>query len=214
MTTADLQAATLYWLRYVNPRGEWVRLSRTGPPGAELAALRRGLGREPGEVPAMWPFYTQANDRGELTPEYAAEHAALSLYGLHQQSQRDSMHRDGVSIGKAVAVLRRRWGGRSAQVQEDKVDWTRVHPIDRRFAAAATATSFSELVLHLRGLVTQLRGISQPLDYTQLYEDLLAWHSPVGATRVRRRWGMEYFTNTGSAPSDEPIDVTDTEKPK
>jgi CRISPR system Cascade subunit CasB len=64
--------------------------------------------------------------------------------------------------------------------------------VDRRFAAAATATSLSEVAVHLRGLVTQLRGLSG-LDYTALYDDLRGWQNAESRARGRRRWGSHYF---------------------
>ena len=43
--------------------------------------------------------------------------------------------------------------------------------VRRRFHAAATSVSVDELVGHLRGLVTLLRGAGIPLDYQQLAEE-------------------------------------------
>lgn len=196
------EAKQWYWTRYLDDEGNWNRRTPHGPPGAELAALRRGLGRPPGDVPAMWPFYTKTNPEGRLTREYAAEHAALCLYGLHQQSQAMPMHRQGVGLGTALLKLRLRVPDqRGTATQGNKIDWSRIDPIDRRFTAAATATDFTELVLHLRGLITQLRGI--PIDYTQLYYDLCDWHVPGLASAVRRRWGMQYFTREKPASDDQ-----------
>jgi hypothetical protein len=41
--------------------------------------------------------------------------------------------------------------------------------------------------VHLRGLVTQLRAIGQPLDYTRLMTDLRDWPDPARLAAVRRR---------------------------
>ena len=43
----------------------------------------------------------------------------------------------------------------------------------------ATSTDTTELIGHLRGLVTLLRGHEQPLDYTRLFSDLCHWDDPV-----------------------------------
>ena len=167
-----------YWQRHTDGHGEWRK--GQSPPGGELAALRRGIGKEPGSVPEMWAFYACLNPDGELTHALRAEHLALGLFALHQQSKAQPMHRGGVGFGAAVRALRR-----SGRFSEDAVD--------RRFAAAATATSATELAMHLRGLVSQLRVISQPLDYTRLLADLREWHQPRGMSAVRRRWGGQYF---------------------
>jgi CRISPR system Cascade subunit CasB len=107
----------------------------------------------------------------------------LVLFAVHQQSQSMLMHRPDVGLGLAMAKLRT-----SGRFTPDAVD--------KRFGAAATATSFTEVVAHLRGLVSQLRTLSpaQPLDYTQLLRDLRDWQDPDRIPAVRRRWGAQYFT--------------------
>ncbi|SER20505.1 CRISPR system Cascade subunit CasB [Actinokineospora terrae] len=166
-----------YWEKYIDDEGRWVEANKS-PSGQHLAAMRRGLGKPPGSVPQMWPLY-EAVVSHEGSPRLAAEHAALCLFGLHQQSQRTPMHTPGVGLGAALRRL-----SRLDNVSEEAVT--------RRFNAAATATSFDELVEHLRRLVTQLRSKAIPLDYTRLHRDLLAWSTPDGQARARRRWGMQY----------------------
>lgn len=213
---ADLDV--MFWRWYTDGTGQWnVRRGRRpeGPSGADLAALRRGLGRQPGSVPAMWPFYVCINPHGDETPEYVAEHAALTLYAVHQQSQARPMHRCGIGLGTAMLQLRHERNrpsrndesgapAASATNEADTVreDWTRIGAVDRRFNAAATATDRTELVAHLRGLVTQLRGIAQPLDYDLLFADLRGWSDPHSVAVTRRQWGMQYFTRT--RPTDSP----------
>ncbi|SBW22911.1 hypothetical protein FDG2_3299 [Candidatus Protofrankia californiensis] len=150
------------------------------PDGADLAALRRGIGREPGSVPAMWRYYTALDREGRLTARLRAEHVALTLYAVHQQSLPSPAHRFGTGLGAALLALR---------------DSDRFSPdaVDRRFNAAATATSLDEAAYHLRGLVRQLRQVPQSLDYTQLLRDFVDWQHPERVGQVRRRWGAQYF---------------------
>lgn len=180
-----------YWQRLVDPEGHWAKEYKEGPPGADLAALRRGLGRESGDVPAMWRYYTELRADGRRHRRLEAEHATLALFALHQQSKRNPMHHEGVGVGSALQVLRRD--------ERSSAD-----AVDRRFAAAATAGSFTEVVAHLRGLITQLRGIDQSLDYTRLLHDLTDWQYPERISAVRRRWGAQYFTASQKKNSDEP----------
>jgi CRISPR system Cascade subunit CasB len=180
MTDPRTEARPHYWQRHTDGSGAW---TQRGPaPGADLAALRRGIGREPGTVPEMWPYYTALSADGRLSARLRAEHLALTLFAVHQQSQRQPVHRGGVGLGTALLKLRER-------------DKSSAAAVDRRFGAAATATTLSEVGHHLRGLITQLRGVtSQPgLDYTQLVDDLYRWQFPDGQARVRRRWGSQYF---------------------
>lgn len=156
------------------------------PEGRDLAALRRGTDREPGTVPAMWPYYSTLTDDGRMTYDLRAEHVALALFAVHQQSRPQLMHQEGTRLGTAVLALKR-----SDRFSADAVD--------RRFAATATASSLTELAVHLRGLVTQLRVIGQPLDYTLLTRDLRNWQIPELAPAVRRRWGAQYFAPAAAA---------------
>lgn len=162
------------------------------PDGAVLAALRQGAGREAGTVPQMWRHYTTLNPGGKLSSELRAEHVALVLFAVHQQSQSTLMHARGISVGTALAGL---WG--SGKFSQEAVD--------RRFEAAATATSLNEASYHLRGLVRQLRGLSpaQRLDYTALFWNLVDWQDPAKVGQVRRRWGSDYFLARDGKPGPE-----------
>lgn len=153
-----------------------------GVDGAVLAALRRGIGREPGTVPEMWPYYRELNDSGKSELRLNAEHLTMALFAVHQQSRTQPVHRpNGPPVGAAVGALRA-----SGRFSEEAVD--------RRFSAFATATSLTEAGVHLRGLITQLREIEDgQLDYTSLFNDLVTWQEPELRGRVRRRWGRHYF---------------------
>lgn len=174
-----------YWHRHTAGSGVW-RTAAGGPPGEDLAALRRGIGREPGAAPAMWRLYTQLTEDGRVSRQLRAEHAALTLFAVHQQSRSAPMHRKGAGVGTAVLALRR-----SGRYSEEAVD--------RRFAAAATATSLAEVTVHLRGLLTQLRTVNLPLDYDALYRDLREWQDPQRRGAVRRRWGSQYSARLNAA---------------
>lgn len=175
--------AQRYWSRFIDEDGNWSTPSKR-PPGEDLAALRAGLGREALTVPKMWPFYTARPDSdgeryGAASLAQQAEHAALALYGLHQQSQAIPMHRPDVGVGTALLNLRRK--------EPDNVK-----PVDRRVSALVTSTSLTALLNRMRGLVTQLREIQQPLDYDRLVSDLYAWPWPDGRRRVRKSWAQGY----------------------
>ncbi|GHH66134.1 hypothetical protein GCM10017673_11400 [Streptosporangium violaceochromogenes] len=178
-----------YWTRHIAADGTW-RTKEGRPPGEDLAALRAGLGREAGTVPALWPYYRSPVDdllarRGEVSDEQRAEHAALALYGLHQQARSEPMHQPEVRLGQALRRLHQ-----SGKFTEEAVN--------RRVNAAASATQVSALLTHLRGLVTQLRTVGQPLDYDLLLDDIRAWQRPDSRQRARRRWGLDYYGRSRS----------------
>ena len=176
MTDKNQETRRFYWERY-NP-GKL-------PPGEDLAAMRQGVGREPMEIPKMWPQYTQLTSDGRLTARLRAEHTALGLFGVHQQSQRTLMHWPGVPLGDALHALRS-----SGRYSEDA--------LDRRVTQAVTATDLTEVAQHLRGLISMLKTLPKPqgLDYSALVDDLTSWQHPRGAVRVRRQLGLRYFRLT------------------
>ncbi|MDQ0988813.1 type I-E CRISPR-associated protein Cse2/CasB [Streptomyces sp. V3I7] len=191
------------------PRGQ-SNANATGlPTWAEhgLRALREGLGREPGTVPGMRYLHrvelTDAARNAEDMPRsYQAEHAALTLFGLHQHGATKPVHHPGAGLGAACRALREHQataplktsGQRLTTVQERRV----AVPVARRLAAAATALDLDELVHHLRGLVPMLRQAEVGLDYTRLHRDLCDWLTPHHG-RVLRAWGLQYTHSPAEA---------------
>lgn len=152
---------------------------------ASLARLRRAVGDEPGANPVVWQetlgLPEQFVGRGD-DPSRAerAVHYALTLYATHQQSQGQSMHRRGYGLGRAARLL-----GRSGVASEQAVL--------RRFQALGTATSLAEAATHARGLVTQFRGATIPLDYGRLSVDFVRFQDPRQIASVRLTWGRDYY---------------------
>ncbi|GII96932.1 type I-E CRISPR-associated protein Cse1/CasA [Sinosporangium siamense] len=178
----------LYWDRVKSDgtwrEDKWTKRPLGPPPGEDLAAMRAGLGRGFGEVPRMWPYYACEIDddlarSGEASEEQKAEHAALALYGLHQQSKAISMHRPGLRLGKALLLLR----------EHDRFSPS---AIDDRVEAAATTTTQESLLIRLRGLVDLLHTIGQPLDYDNLMRLILQWRDEDGRRAARRQWAVDY----------------------
>jgi len=161
-----------------------------------LRALRDGLGREPGEVPAMRRLHrvelTDAQRSSwQLTGSYKAEHVALTLFGLHQTADGRSAHRPGTGLGTAVRALTERTLSRKAA--------------ERRLQAAASAQDVEELAQHLRGLVPLLRHADIGLDYTLLYRNLTAWQTPDNG-KVLRAWGLQYTDPAADPKYQAPVD--------
>ncbi|WP_378741362.1 type I-E CRISPR-associated protein Cse2/CasB [Nocardia brasiliensis] len=165
-------------------------LRRSSLARAELAKLRRGLGKSAGSVPEIWDSTiaaVPASLRGEdgfddLEPSIAeqAAHSALTLFAAHQQSMPVRAHVAEVSFGRAVGMLARS-EGRSAEA------------VTRRFMAVATAQSIDEVLAHIRGLVTQLRTAKLGFDYARLADDITGLLTPARAQQVRLAWGREFY---------------------
>jgi CRISPR system Cascade subunit CasB len=163
------------------------------------ARCRRGLGKPPMEVPEMWEYcvpvvMTVPEDSPRRRRIEQATHHALTLYAVHQQSQRDSMHTTATRGGPADAAGRYSVGSACRRLYEE----TSSEGVRRRFLAAATAQSVPELAGHLRCLVTLLRGQKIPLDYIGLSQNIADWPDPRRRARVRRRWGLDFYRVTHS----------------
>ncbi|MDR1663958.1 MAG: type I-E CRISPR-associated protein Cse2/CasB [Clostridiales bacterium] len=176
---------------FVRQKVEWLDRD-TAQSRAMCAHLRRGIGKPPGDVPALWEI-TLADAPGDWRsyrgePSYAqyAVHTALTLYALHRQGKTQSMcafeKTDGHSFGGAAARLVRR-------------DENRLDAVKRRFNAAATAAVFTELAQHARGLIQLMRAESEPirLDYPRFALDLFVFQHPGRADGIRLRWGEDFY---------------------
>jgi CRISPR system Cascade subunit CasB len=157
-----------------------------------LAQLRRGLGRSLDDSPSVWPYVIPVGGGSRWREE--AAHVTLTLFALHQQShEAGSMNRPGNSLGKACRALATARGDSGASAEG----------VERRFSAALGADTLDALAVHLRGLVTLLRGAAIPLDYPRLYRDLCAWRHPEARQRVALRWARDFF-NTPDITDHQP----------
>lgn len=180
---------------YVRKRlAQWQREANPHPVRADLANLRRGIGKKPGDLPALWGLLFRdfpeelMSWTGEATRAEWAVSGALTLYALHQQSMQTPAHVEGRRLGLAVRAL-------SDSKNANESDSPNAAVL-RRFHSFATAQDMPECMHHLRGLVQLLRSQSIPVDYVELAGDLYEFQTPEGAARVRLRWGQDFYRNT------------------
>ena len=157
---------------------------------AALALLRHGVGRKPGDDPALWNILFEdlpeetLSRTGEATREEWAIHTALTLFALHQQGRdpmREPMNTENRSLGRAAAML---VAGQGEDSRER---------IARRFNQAATSSDIEELAHYLREMILLLRREGIGLDYPMLAADLYQYQSFDLAPRVRLRWGQDFY---------------------
>jgi len=166
---------------------------------AMLAKLRRGVGKQPGELPELFEIWLmdmpeKLYGKGNQ-PSYSewAIYVALTLFALHQQGKDHPMcveggtenKKTGNSLGAAVGSL-------------VKKDINRESAIKRRFDAVATANEFTEFSHHARGLIQLLRAEDIALDYPRFAEDLFWYQFDEKRNRVRLSWGEDYYRITQS----------------
>ena len=152
--------------RYVSGKlAEWSAEGNETFARAQLAQLRRGIGRRPGDMPELWGILFKDMPQelmaqyGEPTYAEWATYTALTMYALHQQGRSiadNNMHRQDVSLGKALARL---------IVNDDDKDGR--ERIAKRLNAFATAYDMTEAAYYLRGLIQFLRTNDVGLDYVQ-----------------------------------------------
>ena len=150
---------------------------------AEVAALRKGANRAPGELPEIWELTRVEVPDGAgdaRTREEIAVHTAMTLSAVHQQSRSECMFVPGRGLGRAAHEL---------------VGTDEENPSARaRFNALVTSTTVAELRHHLRNLVSLLRSRGIALDHAMLADDIVRFQRPGGAKSVRLAWARQYYS--------------------
>ncbi|MEV5084141.1 type I-E CRISPR-associated protein Cse2/CasB [Streptomyces sp. NPDC056159] len=188
---------------------------------AALARLRRGAGREAGQLPDLWalidtgplhetPDGARPLSESELVRAEDALHVALTLYALHQQSRRTGMY-------QADRPDRRRGVGAAVRrmMKPGEID----EAVHKRLVRAGTAPDLAVLAQRLRDIVVLLRREDIELDHALLAGQLYTWQWPGGADTVRREWGRSFHAwhdkSKDGAPASAGSDTTrstDTDK--
>lgn len=151
-----------------------------------LAALRRGLGKTPGEVSEMHryvvPWLPETSNLRLEDPYYLV----ASLFAWHQRSWRP---REGdnrlTNLGASFARLAR----------EDESD-----SIEKRFVALLDSHR-DDLPDHLRTAVGLLRSHEIPIDWAQLLRDIKGWSWE--SRSVQRQWARAFWGYPRAADDDE-----------
>ena len=190
--------------RIGGPRGLQTRLddNKSRRARGELAALRRGVSRSPGELPEIWELIrVEVPDGAGDAPtwEEIAVHTAMTLYAVHQQSRTEHMFSPGVGLGSAA---RRLIGSPDEENPSARA----------RFNALVTSTTVAELRHHLRSFVSLLRARGIALDHAMLADDVLRFQQPGGAKQVRLTWARQYYSLPAeSQPADGTVPASDTD---
>ena len=190
--------------RIGGPRGLQTRLddNKSRRARGELAALRRGVSRSPGELPEIWELTrVEVPDGAGDAPtwEEIAVHTPMTLYAVHQQSRTEHMFSPGVGLGSAA---RRLIGSPDEENPSARA----------RFNALVTSTTVAELRHHLRGFVSLLRARGFALDHAMLADDVLRFQQPGGAKKVRLAWARQYYSLPAeSQPADGTVPASDAD---
>ncbi len=163
-----------------------MNLADPGSPNrAALAALRRGLGKPPGEAAEMFPYVAPWICESAATWEEASYYLVASLFALHPLPWPDN---DG------APPQSRDFGVSMAALISKRPD--RLEAVERRFVALLNAHQ-EDIGNHLRRNVALLKAAEIPVDWAQLLSDLLAWDRPQRS--VQRRWARSFWTIVNSS---------------
>lgn len=154
---------------------------------AQLAQLRRGVGKRPGELPELWGVFLKdmpeelMGKSGE--PSYAewAIYTALTLFAFHQQGHSEPMHAEGEGnrLGRAARRL--------VQNEEDE------EKIRMKLGIVARSDDMTELSYYLKTIVQLLGNSDVRLDYVDLAKDLYWFQFEDYADRIRLKWGQDFY---------------------
>lgn len=154
---------------------------------AQLAQLRRGVGKRPGEFPELWGVFLK-NIPEELMgkseePSYAewSIYTALTLFALHQQGHSEPMNAEGEEnrLGRAARKL--------VQDEDDE------EKIRMKLSIVARSDDMEEISYHLKTIVQLLGNSDVRLDYVDLAKDLYWFQFGDYADRIRLKWGQDFY---------------------
>jgi len=152
---------------------------------AALAALRRGLGKRPGEAAETHRYVLRFNpEQWEETAYYLV----AGLFAMHPESW--SRKED----DKRLTNLGASFAGMKSKADSDS-------SIERRFVALLDCHE-DDLAEHLRHAVSLLRSKEIPVDWLQLLQDLRNWTHE--ERRVQRRWARAFWGGAQTSNEQQP----------
>jgi CRISPR system Cascade subunit CasB len=142
---------------------------------AALAALRRGLGRPPGETIEMHPYVAPFTQRLSRKQE-DAYYLIAALFGLYPgESWTSSKGRLYTNLGASF-----RWFANDSNSES----------VERRFVALLNAHT-EDLSEHLRQTISLLKSQDIPVDWRQLLHDVINWDDD--DRFVQRNWSKAFW---------------------
>ena len=159
---------------------------------ADLAKLRRAVGKDLADSPEVWEIVmsdttVDCEVQGEITKEGKAIHTALTLYGVYRQGNSAGSQR-GLSFGRALAAL-------AAQGELS------YNSIRKRYNSLITSKDITRLAYFARSFIRALSKAGIKLDFAQFAKDLYNYQFSTGNKAVRIRWSSEFYSNSISRES-------------
>src|SRR6266851_984004 len=154
---------------------------------AALAALRRGLGQQPGETMELYPHVVPYVQGLRYTSDENPYYIIASLVGLYPTlSWQRSDGKQSINLGASLALLK-----------DDSGD-----SLEKRFVALLNAHA-DDLPEHLRQAISLLKSKDKPINWLRLLRDLKQWDRE--DRRVQRLWAKGFW---GEAIEDDDESAT------
>jgi CRISPR system Cascade subunit CasB len=177
---------------------EYLRRLESQDDRAALAALRRGLGKAPGEAAEMYRYvvpWTQDLNRSREQAFYQV----AALFAWHQLSWTGEADQSGPrNLGASLRLLAARL---SAEKREPA-------SVERHFTALLNSQA-EDLGERLRRVVGLLKAHEVPIDWAQLLHDLPRWEWQ--SREVQRSWARQFWGDdsaqaaSAQAEADDPV---------
>ena len=159
---------------------------------AALAALRRGLGKAPGEAAEAFPYVVPWIPSNATAREEEAYFLVASLFALHPLTwPADDGPAASRNLGASLARL-------AAQRESSEA-------VEGRFVALLNAHR-EDLPEHLRRIIALLKAAEIPVDWAGLLTDLRRWDLP--QRPVQRSWAKSFWGARGEAAPESETDVS------
>jgi CRISPR system Cascade subunit CasB len=177
-----------------------------------LAELRSGLGKSPGTASRMFPHVVPYLGG---VPEFQERwyYLVATLFAQWHQSQlgAEEDRDEGEKSEDRPEKTRRNFGDSLAELVADNPDQAK--SLDRRVVALLNSHP-DDLPVHLRHLVSLLRGQRVPIDWRQLLVDLPRWS--FDDRPVQRHWAGAYWrgradTEIQEASTQDDMEASDEE---
>lgn len=164
---------------------------------SSLAILRRGVGKKLGDIPGLLEYVMlPGNDESEkMQQAEKAVYTAITLYAFHQQGNNEFVGKNSSEQGEiGEKNFKKSFGAAVKQLvsanQENK------NAITRRLDQVLTAQDLTELAIHARTLVGQMKQSGVHLDYGMFAKDLFWFQQPDYRRNVVLKWGKDYYRYT------------------
>lgn len=151
---------------------------------AALAALRRGLDKDPGEAMEMFPYVAPWLSRDVKRQDEERHYLVASLFAFHPNSWRGD-GRTPFNLGASFAKLSQATDSAS---------------IEQRFVALLNSHR-DDVSTHLRHAIGLLKSKEIPVDWAQLLYDLRWWGSEHRA--VQREWARAFWGSPNELGAEE-----------